>query len=219
MHPKCPRYSLRLAHTKVWFWLNRKRMWKEEAFPIYPISICIVPPLLHSHNLHTTIHRRKHIASQWLILNFLSHFLFHTEMISTQTILRRLSRASAQIRLSSSSNGNTTKDTPPKSSTKKIEINGETVEVCIHRFGQFAYQLLTISFVRMQIPEPPTNCCMSGCANCVWILYADDLAAKFRNGSSVARDIIMKEVEDPNMRSFLEMELRMLNQKTKKWIQ
>lgn len=76
MHPKCPRYGLRLAHTKVWFWLNRNRMWKEEAFPIYPISIWIVPSLLPSHNLHTTIYRRKHIASQWLILNFLSHFLF-----------------------------------------------------------------------------------------------------------------------------------------------
>lgn len=57
---------------------------------------------------------------------------------------------------------------------------------------------------------------MSGCANCVWILYAEELSSKLRDGSSVARDIIMKEVEDPNMRSFLEMELRMLNQRTKK---
>lgn len=57
---------------------------------------------------------------------------------------------------------------------------------------------------------------MSGCANCVWIQYADEMSAKMQDGSSVARDIIMKEVEDANMRSFLEMELRLLNSKNKK---
>lgn len=57
---------------------------------------------------------------------------------------------------------------------------------------------------------------MSGCANCVWIAYAEELATKLRGGTSVAREIIMKEVDDTNMRAFLEMELRALNQKTEK---
>lgn len=65
----------------------------------------------------------------------------------------------------------------------------------------------------IQIPTPPNNCCMSGCANCVWIQYADELTSKLRNGSDVARDIIMNEVQDTNMRSFLEMELRLLKAK------
>lgn len=56
---------------------------------------------------------------------------------------------------------------------------------------------------------------MSGCANCVWIQYAQDLLTKLQNGSDVARDIIMNEVQDSNMRSFLEMELRMLKAKKK----
>lgn len=51
---------------------------------------------------------------------------------------------------------------------------------------------------------------MSGCANCVWIEYADNLTSKLRGGSELVREIIMKEVQDPNMRAFLEMELRNL---------
>lgn len=51
---------------------------------------------------------------------------------------------------------------------------------------------------------------MSGCANCVWIQYADELSKKYLNGSQHAKQIILKEVQDPNMRAFLEMELRNL---------
>lgn len=68
----------------------------------------------------------------------------------------------------------------------------------------------------VKLPEPPTNCCMSGCANCVWIQYAEDISSKLRDGSDAVREIIMKEVQDTNMRSFLEMELRMLKFKEKK---
>lgn len=57
---------------------------------------------------------------------------------------------------------------------------------------------------------------MSGCANCVWIQYADELSEKLLDGTKQARQIIMKEVQDPNMRAFLEMELRNLErEKTK----
>lgn len=51
---------------------------------------------------------------------------------------------------------------------------------------------------------------MSGCANCVWIQYAEELSEKLRDGSHRARAIIMNEVQDTNMRAFLEMELRNL---------
>lgn len=57
---------------------------------------------------------------------------------------------------------------------------------------------------------------MSGCANCVWIQYAEEFSSKLRNGSDVARDIIMREVQDTNMRSFLEMELRIIKMRDKK---
>lgn len=72
-------------------------------------------------------------------------------------------------------------------------------------------------FPNIQIPSPPTNCCMSGCANCVWIKYAEEISSQLRGGSDIVREIIIKEVQDTNMRSFLEMELRMLKLKEKKW--
>lgn len=57
---------------------------------------------------------------------------------------------------------------------------------------------------------------MSGCANCVWIQYAEEISSQLHGGSDVVREIIMKEVQDTNMRSFLEMELRMLKLREKK---
>lgn len=56
---------------------------------------------------------------------------------------------------------------------------------------------------------------MSGCANCVYIKYAEEISSQLRDGTDIARDIIMNEVQDANMRSFLEMELRLLKSKEK----
>lgn len=57
--------------------------------------------------------------------------------------------------------------------------------------------------------EEPTTCCMSGCANCVWIEYAEKLSALMKGSQSDVQKMIMEKVQDPNMRAFLSMELRM----------
>ena len=57
------------------------------------------------------------------------------------------------------------------------------------------------------LPDPPTNCCMSGCANCVWIEYAEQLAQYYKDSGEAARSML-KNIEDPNMRAFLQMELQ-----------
>lgn len=57
----------------------------------------------------------------------------------------------------------------------------------------------------------PTNCCMSGCANCVWIQYAEKLSTTLEKSDTDLRKVIMKKVQDPNMRAFLAMELRCRN--------
>lgn len=57
------------------------------------------------------------------------------------------------------------------------------------------------------LPPAPTTCCMSGCANCVWIEYAETLTKEFGScPKSVVKDVL-KQVEDPSLRAFLEMEL------------
>lgn len=56
--------------------------------------------------------------------------------------------------------------------------------------------------------EAPTTCCMSGCANCVWIQYAEKLSQTMLNSGPEIQKKIMENVQDPNMRAFLSMELR-----------
>ncbi|XP_076161620.1 oxidoreductase-like domain-containing protein 1 [Ptiloglossa arizonensis] len=57
----------------------------------------------------------------------------------------------------------------------------------------------------------PTNCCMSGCVNCVWIQYAEKLSATLEKSDADVQKLIMEKVQDPNMRAFLSMELRCRN--------
>ncbi|XP_011503124.1 PREDICTED: uncharacterized protein LOC105366391 isoform X2 [Ceratosolen solmsi marchali] len=54
----------------------------------------------------------------------------------------------------------------------------------------------------------PTNCCMSGCANCVWIEYAEKLSSILKHSSDDVQKVIMEKVQDPNMRAFLISELK-----------
>ena len=60
---------------------------------------------------------------------------------------------------------------------------------------------------QIQIPDPPTNCCMSGCANCVWITYAQELAQLYKD-SGRAADSVMNAIDDPSLKMFLNLELK-----------
>ena len=62
-------------------------------------------------------------------------------------------------------------------------------------------------------PSLPTTCCMSGCANCVWLDYADAMVAYYSaRGQGVAlQDLLTtmrSNVEDPMVKTFIEMELK-----------
>lgn len=61
-----------------------------------------------------------------------------------------------------------------------------------------------------QLPEKPTNCCMSGCANCVWIDYAKELTRIYSDGGSKAQKVILEKISDPSLKIFLQMELKAL---------
>lgn len=59
-----------------------------------------------------------------------------------------------------------------------------------------------------EFPEAPTTCCMSGCANCVWLDYAEKLTEYFKDGGEQAMKEINEKVDDPMIKAFLLLELR-----------
>jgi hypothetical protein len=81
-------------------------------------------------------------------------------------------------------------------------------------------ELVSHSFKSFPKAPDPLSCCGSGCANCVWIQYADDVseyfskkehnskAHKFLDKYKAVKDEMEKHIEDENLRAYLLMEVK-----------
>lgn len=59
-------------------------------------------------------------------------------------------------------------------------------------------------------PEPPVDCCMSGCANCVWIMYANELKQYYEKDGNERAKREIEKIDNPSLKMFLKLELGLL---------
>ena len=62
--------------------------------------------------------------------------------------------------------------------------------------------------IKTPLPPPPTTCCMSGCQNCVWIKYAQEILTIYKDTDRVSKQVL-DSITDPSLRAFLQIELKL----------
>ncbi|XP_016996323.2 oxidoreductase-like domain-containing protein 1 [Drosophila takahashii] len=116
------------------------------------------------------------------------------------SLARQLSGSSSQD--TSATNQDATKDTASNGTTGTTQ---ETTAKAKDKNTKGRKRLRNI-----EIPPEPTTCCMSGCANCVWLDYAQTLAKLLGDNDEEARQIVLSKITDPNLKMFLSLELRQM---------
>ena len=129
-----------------------------------------------------------------LALRYKPNFSSLSSINLTGRVFNKLQSARIISRLCSNQSNHNSSDLPPCTSVTPPHTHST--------LSESLFDAADIS-----IPDPPTTCCMSGCANCVWIEYAKELADIYRDGGQAAEKV-MNVIEDPSLKIFLSLELR-----------
>ncbi|CAL4122271.1 unnamed protein product [Meganyctiphanes norvegica] len=130
--------------------------------------------------------------------------LHQSRSISTNTGILRTSKDTTNFDRPEIKERHSSKE--GNSSTKTIASTD--VSHILKEKREFSTEIKSEDFSLPAPPEPPTTCCMSACPNCVWIDYADMLTNYYKDGGELAMKAVEKEVEDPNIKAFILMEIR-----------
>lgn len=85
----------------------------------------------------------------------------------------------------------------------------EDLDNSIHNDSSSALRTVKVVPGKGSPPDPPTTCCGTGCANCVWIVYAEELREYYKDGGEQAKKAIEK-IDDPSLKMFIKLELGLL---------
>ena len=59
-----------------------------------------------------------------------------------------------------------------------------------------------------ELPQPPDNCCQSGCDNCVWVKYVEELVGFYKDGGEEAHKQLDKLINDPSLKVFIKLQIK-----------
>ncbi|KAK3784065.1 hypothetical protein RRG08_025258 [Elysia crispata] len=93
---------------------------------------------------------------------------------------------------------------PPSSSGPLEQVN--ILQNSRDNDSPSAVKIITVVPGKGRPPEPPTTCCGTGCANCVWIVYAEELRDYYKDGGAEAKKALEK-IDDPSLKAFIKLEL------------
>ncbi|XP_054159803.1 oxidoreductase-like domain-containing protein 1 [Oppia nitens] len=64
-------------------------------------------------------------------------------------------------------------------------------------------------------PKPPENCCQSGCDNCVWVKYVEELQQYYGDISQEAIKQLDQYITDPSLKVFIKQQIKLNEDKDK----
>ncbi|RUS88943.1 hypothetical protein EGW08_003279 [Elysia chlorotica] len=103
------------------------------------------------------------------------------------------------------SSSSVTEDQSSDSFSRKLEEEKILQKAC-DTGSPSALKTMKVVPGKGQPPEPPITCCGTGCANCVWIVYAEELRDYYKDGGEQAKQALEK-IDDPSLKAFIKLEL------------
>ena len=96
-----------------------------------------------------------------------------------------------------------------------VNIISRCMNVKVCNFSKSSNSDTKSNSLTSQPPPPPPSglCCMSGCANCVWIQHAEKLINYYKKTGEPTKkvlEIIDLEIDDENLKAYLKFEIRMM---------